>query len=668
MYPSRFRYEAPRSLAEAIGLLHEGDGEAKVLAGGQSLVPLMKLRFATPELLVDINNIGGLDYHREDADGTLRIGALCRHADLEHSALLPGKQPTMAAAAPLIADPIVRNRGTLVGSLCHADPQGDWASVGHRARRLDRGAGPGRQAEHPGGGLRHRPVRERAGPDEIAVEAVIPPHRGTRAGGYLKLERRVGDFATVGVAVAVETSGGIVTRAGIALTGVGGYHHRGHRGGSRRSPARRSRRRPSSRPPTWPRGSARPGPTTAAARSTSGTWCAPSWSASCPAPARPRGTGTAKRDPAQRRRRQPDMTIVYDDLGDEATTDVPMRRIRFTINGAKKIAEVEPRLLLVAPDPPGTGADRYAHGLRHDELRRLHRAGGRQGGEVLHDAGRPGGRARDRDRGGPGHRQRTAPAPGGLQGGARAAVRVLHPGDDDGRQGAPGRNPDPTEEDVRWALSGNLCRCTGYQNIVKSVLWAAAKLRPPAPAQPKSRHGRRPTETGVSSDTGAGRDQDRRARREPQARRGQPLHPRQGQLHRRHRAARHAAHGDPAQPAGARADQVDRHQPGLADPRGAPGAHRRDDGHPQPGLDAHAVLRHPGGAGHRQGAVPGPGGRLRHRRRPLHRQGRVRGDRRRVRAAAGDRQPGPGGGRGRAGHPRRQGEPGRQRHLPLGGG
>ena len=129
MYPSRFRYEAPRSLAAAIELLASGGGEAKVLAGGQSLVPLMKLRFATPELLVDINNIGGLDYHREDPDGTLHIGALCRHADLEHSGLLQAKQPTMAAAAPLIADPIVRNRGTLVGSLCHADPQGDWASV-----------------------------------------------------------------------------------------------------------------------------------------------------------------------------------------------------------------------------------------------------------------------------------------------------------------------------------------------------------------------------------------------------------------------------------------------------------------------------------------------------------------------------------------------------------
>jgi carbon-monoxide dehydrogenase medium subunit len=222
MYPSRFRYEAPRSLAEAIGLLHEGDGEAKVLAGGQSLVPLMKLRFATPELLVDINNVGGLDYHREDADGTLRIGALCRHADLERSALLPGKQPTMAAAAPLIADPIVRNRGTLVGSLCHADPQGDWASVMIALGGSVVAQGPGGRRSIPMADFVTGPFENVLAPDEIAIEAVVPPHRGTPAGGYLKLERRIGDFATVGVAVAVETTDSIVTRAGIALTGVGG--------------------------------------------------------------------------------------------------------------------------------------------------------------------------------------------------------------------------------------------------------------------------------------------------------------------------------------------------------------------------------------------------------------------------------------------------------------
>jgi carbon-monoxide dehydrogenase medium subunit len=243
MYPSRFRYEAPRTIDEAIALLRDGGGEAKVLAGGQSLVPLLKLRFAAPELLVDINNLPGLDYHKVDADGTIRIGALCRHADLERSDILPAKQPTMAAAAPLVADPIVRNRGTLVGSLCHADPQGDWASVvtalgGHVVAQ-----GAAGRRRIPMADFVTGPFQNTLGYDELAVEAVIPAPKGTPAGGYLKLERRVGDFATAGVAVAIELSGaigaasgrsgaestvkrpretGIVTRAGIALTGVGG--------------------------------------------------------------------------------------------------------------------------------------------------------------------------------------------------------------------------------------------------------------------------------------------------------------------------------------------------------------------------------------------------------------------------------------------------------------
>jgi aerobic carbon-monoxide dehydrogenase medium subunit len=222
MFPSRFRYEAPHSLDEAIGLLRDGGDYVKVLAGGQSLVPMMKLRFASPEMLVDINNVPGLDYHRTEADGSLHVGALCRHADLEHSDLLKGTQPTMAAAAPLVADPLVRNRGTLVGSVCHADPQGDWASV-----MLALGGSVVAQGTH---GKRVIPLAEFVTgpfqnvlePDEIAIEAVVPAAKGTRAGGYLKLERRVGDFATVGVAVAIETSGDTVVRAGIALTGVGG--------------------------------------------------------------------------------------------------------------------------------------------------------------------------------------------------------------------------------------------------------------------------------------------------------------------------------------------------------------------------------------------------------------------------------------------------------------
>src|SRR5215510_8046904 len=222
MYPSRFRYEAPRSIDEAIGLLRDGGGEAKVLAGGQSLVPLLKLRFAAPEMLVDINSVPGLDYHTVDPDGTIHVGALCRHADLERSTILPARQPTMAAAAPLVADPLVRNRGTLVGSLCHADPQGDWASVVTALGGSVIAQGASGRRAIPVADFVTGPFENTLEPGEIAVEAVIPPAQGTRSGGYLKLERRVGDFATGGVAVALDISGGTVRRAGIALTGVGG--------------------------------------------------------------------------------------------------------------------------------------------------------------------------------------------------------------------------------------------------------------------------------------------------------------------------------------------------------------------------------------------------------------------------------------------------------------
>src|SRR5260221_12542398 len=195
MYPSRFRYEAPHSLDEAIALLRDGGDYAKVLAGGQSLVPLMKLRFASPELIVDINNLPGLGYHRADPDGTLRIGALCRHADLERSALLQATQPTMAGAAPLIADPIVRNRGTLVGSLCHADPQGDWASVMLALGGSVIAQGSNGKRAIPLALFVTGPFQNVLAHDEIAIEAVGPPATGVRSGGYLTLGRRGGGVA-----------------------------------------------------------------------------------------------------------------------------------------------------------------------------------------------------------------------------------------------------------------------------------------------------------------------------------------------------------------------------------------------------------------------------------------------------------------------------------------
>ena len=221
MYPARFNYEAPDTIAEAIELLRLGQGEAKILAGGQSLLPMMKLRFASPGTLIYINNIPGLDYYRSDADGTYRIGALCRHAQLEKSRDLAEHQPTIAAAAHLVADPIVRNRGTFVGSVCHADPQGDWASVMIALAGSIVAQGPSGRRVIPVADFVKGPFQTVLDPDELALEGVIPQPIGVRAGGYLKLERRVGDFATAGVAVSVEFSGNTVSRAGIGLTGVG---------------------------------------------------------------------------------------------------------------------------------------------------------------------------------------------------------------------------------------------------------------------------------------------------------------------------------------------------------------------------------------------------------------------------------------------------------------
>jgi len=125
---ARFDYQRPGTLDEALSMLDQQDTETKVLAGGMSLIPLMKLRFAAPARLVDLNMVPGLSGISE-SDGWLRVGSLARHADLERSDLLKTRYRAMAAAAPLVSDPLVRNRGTIGGSLAHADPAGDWGSV-----------------------------------------------------------------------------------------------------------------------------------------------------------------------------------------------------------------------------------------------------------------------------------------------------------------------------------------------------------------------------------------------------------------------------------------------------------------------------------------------------------------------------------------------------------
>ena len=219
MYPARFEYHAPASVDEALELLDRYGDEAKVLAGGQSLIPLMKLRFASPRALVDINRIQGLDSIQED-DGFLSIGALVRHSDCERSDALRGRYGVLGDAAPQISDPIVRNRGTMVGSLAHADPQGDWGSALLAAGAQLEAVSSGGTRTIPLDELFQGPFTTSLQPNEIAT-AVQVPDPGRAGGTYLKLERKVGDFATVGVAVHLSFDNGSVGRAGIALTAVG---------------------------------------------------------------------------------------------------------------------------------------------------------------------------------------------------------------------------------------------------------------------------------------------------------------------------------------------------------------------------------------------------------------------------------------------------------------
>ncbi len=221
MYPASFEYFAPDTLDEAFEILGRYDeGEAKVLAGGMSLIPVMKLRFAAPRALVDINRIGGLDTLAEEG-GQLRIGALVRHKACERSGLLKGKYGALGAAAPQISDPIVRNLGTVAGSLAHADPQGDWGSVLLAVRGEVVARSNGSERTISADDLFEGPFTTSLQPTEIVTEVRVPDPGARAAGTYVKLERKVGDFATAAVAVHVSMSNGTVGKAGIALTGVG---------------------------------------------------------------------------------------------------------------------------------------------------------------------------------------------------------------------------------------------------------------------------------------------------------------------------------------------------------------------------------------------------------------------------------------------------------------
>jgi carbon-monoxide dehydrogenase medium subunit len=219
MIPAEFEYHAPRSLDEAIALLAKNAGSAKVLAGGQSLIPAMRFRLATPEVLIDINRISQLDYVREQ-NGYLALGALTRETALEDSPIIAERYPLLLDTAKVVADPLVRQRATVGGNLAHADPAND-----HPATMLAYGAqimARGPKGERTIGiddfftGLFESALVE----GEILTEIRIPSPKPGSSGAYLKVERKVGDYATTGVAVQLELSGDVCQAIRIGLTNV----------------------------------------------------------------------------------------------------------------------------------------------------------------------------------------------------------------------------------------------------------------------------------------------------------------------------------------------------------------------------------------------------------------------------------------------------------------
>src|SRR5580658_3605767 len=221
MIPPAFEYLRPQTIPEAIAFLQQYGDDAKILSGGQSLIPMMKFRLARPGYLIDINRISGLSYIKEEG-GFLKIGGLTREAELEASPLIRSKYPILIDTAHVIADPQVRNLATVAGNLAHGDPAND-----HPATMLALGA----QVVATGSGSeRIIPIEvfflslfsTALQPGEILTEIRIPVPATRSAGAYFKLERKVGDFATAAVAVQVTLDGnGIVQKVGIGLTNVG---------------------------------------------------------------------------------------------------------------------------------------------------------------------------------------------------------------------------------------------------------------------------------------------------------------------------------------------------------------------------------------------------------------------------------------------------------------
>jgi len=221
MYPAAFEYLKPSSIGEAIALLQQHGEDAKLLAGGQSLVPMMKLRIARPKVLIDIHRISDLNYIREET-GQIRCGAMIRHVQIEESELIRSKIPMLCDAASAIGDAQVRNRGTLGGGLVEADPSGDYGAVVLALNARMKCISPRGERVIPAADFFTFAYTTALDSDEILTEIIFPLPDSSSAGVYLKLERVAGDFAIAGAAVQMSLDrNGTCNTIGVGVTGGG---------------------------------------------------------------------------------------------------------------------------------------------------------------------------------------------------------------------------------------------------------------------------------------------------------------------------------------------------------------------------------------------------------------------------------------------------------------
>ncbi len=439
--PASFEYERATSVEGAIASLQRLGSEARIIAGGHSLLPMMKLRLANPEHLIDINDLTELSYIREEGD-EIAIGALTRHVDLLKSELLARHFPLFRDAENVIADPVVRNRGTIGGSLCQADAAEDLSAVcsAVKAKAVIRGAGGervvGMEDFHVG------PYMTAVGDGELLTEVRIPLRPGGGS-AHEKVERRAGDWAIAAASAAVWIDGGTIADVG----------HRAQRGRAHDDPSLASRG-----------AAARQGSVGGAVR----------------AGGRDRlgGLLSERRRPGADRlqapsRRRPHDTRPAPRDGTRPASGGLIMHVSITINGEQVSREIEPRQLLVhfIRETPGLTGTHWGCDTSNC------------GACVVQMDGEPVKSCTILAAMCEGHEIRTVeslevdgqldPVQMGFHEQHALQCGFCTPGMLMTARALLDENPDPTDQEIRTAISGAICRCTGYKNIVSAVRWAA---------------------------------------------------------------------------------------------------------------------------------------------------------------------------------------------------